>query len=258
VNAQAFDDLAARYDATFTGTVLGRALRELVWSRLDDAFRSCRRLIELGCGTGEDALRLARRGTRVVAIDASPAMIEVAREKALSGGCADRIEFHCAAMEDFVVALEERSFDGVLSNFGAVNCIRDLPALVAGVARALAPGGRLLWVIMGKHVPWEWVWYLLRGRWRKAWRRLTPGGANWRGVTIFYPAPGDMARLLSPLFTVDRVSPLGFALPPSYAAAWLERSPRAVALLGRLEGRVQNCSALASLSDHYIIEATRR
>lgn len=257
MSARAFDALAAGYDARFTDAALGRALRELVWSRLGDSFRSCKRVLELGCGTGEDAVRLARSGVSVVATDVSPEMIRVARLKALSGGCSDRIEFHCIAMEDFVSSVPDSPFDGVLSNFGAVNCVRDLPALVAGVARGLAPGGKLLWVIMGKHVPWEWLWFLLRGRWRTAWRRLTPGGVKWRGLTISYPAPADMARLLGPWFTINRVSPLGFALPPTYAGAWLEHSPRAFATLRRLESLGQDWSALASWSDHYIVEAIR-
>jgi SAM-dependent methyltransferase len=195
---------------------------------------------------------------RVVAIDVSPAMISVARQKARAAGCADRIEFHCAAIEDFVAAgAAAESFDGVLSNFGAVNCVRDLPALVTVVARGLSPGGRLLWVVMGRHVPWEWAWFLLRGRWRKAWRRLTSAGVEWRGLMLSYPTPSEMAQCLWPFFMVERVSPLGFALPPSYASAWLERSPRALTMLGRLERFGQNCQALAAVSDHYIVEATR-
>jgi len=257
VQAAAFDDLAADYDATFTATVLGRALRELVWARLDDSFRSCERVLELGCGTGEDAVRLARRGARVVATDVSPAMIRVARQKALSAGCSERIEFHCVAMEDYLSTAFDRAFDAVLSNFGALNCVRALPALVAGVGQRLTPGGRLLWVIMGKHVPWEWGWYLLRGPWHKASRRLTPGGAHWRGLTISYPTPAEMMHLLRPSFTVNRVSPLGVALPPSYAAEWLERSPRVATVLTRLETMIQDWSALAAVSDHYIVEATR-
>jgi SAM-dependent methyltransferase len=241
----------------FTDTALGRSLRELVWLRCDDTFASGDRVLDLGCGTGEDALRLARRGAHVVGIDASPDMVQAARQKAFAAGCAAQIDFHCVAMEHLSRVLDGQSFDGVLSNFGAVNCVGDLRALIAAVAARLAPGGRLLWVVMGKHVPWEWIWFGLRGDTRKARRRFAIGGATWRGLIIRYPTPRDMRQLLSPWFAVRRVSPLGFALPPSYAAPWLERSPLALAMLRRLEAAVQDWSALASLSDHYIIEATR-
>jgi SAM-dependent methyltransferase len=253
----AFDDMAGTYDATFTNTKAGIALREIVWSRLEQVFRPAQRVLELGCGTGEDAVRLASSGVRVVATDPSSQMIQMAHRKALTANCQDRIEFRCLAMEDIGSFADGEVFDGVLSNFGAVNCVQDLQTLVADVADRLAPGAPLLWVIMGRHAPWEWFWYLLRGQWRKAWRRLRPGGIKWRGMTISYPTPAQMRSLLRPYFTVTRLAPLGVALPPSYAAAWLDRSPFAMTVLTRLERWAQRSSMLASCSDHFIVEAVR-
>jgi len=70
-----FDTLADDYDTAFTGSVLGRALRELVWVRMDRLFKPGERILELGCGAGEDAVHLARRGVHVTALDASARMI---------------------------------------------------------------------------------------------------------------------------------------------------------------------------------------
>jgi SAM-dependent methyltransferase len=249
--------MASTYDATFTDTKIGRALREIVWSRLEQVFRPSQRILELGCGTGEDAVRLARRGVQVVATDPSSQMIQVARRKALIGNCEQRIEFRCIAMEDIDSFADGEVFEGVLSNFGAVNCAQDLKTLVADVAHRLAPGAPLLWVVMGRYAPWEWLWYLMRGQWRKAWRRQRAGGVKWRGMTISYPTPAQMRSLLLPYFTVTRLAPLGVALPPSYAAAWLDRSPFAVAVLTRLERWAQRSSTLASWSDHFMVEAVR-
>lgn len=253
----AFDEMAGTYDATFTDTQVGRALREIVWSRLEQTFLPPKRILELGCGTGEDALRLARSGVQVVATDPSAGMIQVARAKAAAGNCAQRIEFRCLGMQEIRSFAPGEMFDGVLSNFGAVNCVPNLQALVADVAGRLRPGAPLLWVVMGRYAPWEWLWYLVRGHRRKAWRRLNRGGVEWRGLTISYPTPAHMRALLRPYFTITRLAPLGVALPPSYAAAWLERSPRALAVLTRLERLAQRSSALASLADHFIVEATR-
>jgi SAM-dependent methyltransferase len=253
----AFDDMASTYDATFTDTQVGRALREIVWSRLEQVFRPSQRILELGCGTGEDAVRLGRRGVRVVATDPSSQMIQVARRKAIIGNCQRFIEFRCVAMEDIGSFADGEVFDGVLSNFGAVNCVRDLQGLVADIAVRLSPGAPLLWVVMGRHAPWEWLWYLMKGRWRKAWRRLRPGGTEWRGLTISYPTPAQMRSLLQPYFAVTRLAPLGVALPPSYASAWLDRWPIAARLLTRLEGWAQRSSMLASWSDHFLVEAVR-
>lgn len=257
MNVSAFDELARDYDAKFTESAVGRVLRDVVWARLEETFRPCRTVLELGCGTGEDAIWLARQGVKVVACDAAAGMIEVARRKSEAAGCAERIEFRCFPMERVRAELENRSFDGVLSDFGAINCVRDLSSLVAQVSALVRPGGRLLWVLMGKHVPWEWAWHLSRGEWARAWRRTRPGGVSWRGINVFYPTPGEMIRRLRPAFQVSRLIPLGFALPPSYAAAWLDGSPRALAILERLEAVGRRASFLAWLADHYVVEAIR-
>ncbi len=256
VRAHAFDDLAPEYDASFTSTPLGSVLRALVWSRLDRVLAGARRVLEIGCGTGEDAIRLACRGARVLAIDASPAMLRVAAEKARVQGCSERIDFRCLPMEELDSIRTAEKFDGTLSNFGALNCTIELPSVIRSVAEQLEPGARLVWVLMGRYVPWEWGWYLLRAEPKKAWRRLRDS-ASWRGLTIAYPMPRDVKRMLQPFFRVDSLSPLGFALPPSYAAAWLNRRPQMLAALTHLEHMAQGCSPLASCADHYIVEATR-
>jgi ubiquinone/menaquinone biosynthesis C-methylase UbiE len=257
LHASAFDQLAEHYDAAFTNTAVGMALRRIVWGRFEHAFGRSRRILELGCGTGEDAVRLAQSGRHVVASDASAEMLAVAREKARRAGCLDRIEFQCLPIEDVGRALAGRRFDGVFSNFGALNCVRDLPALTFDVSRVLAPRGTLLWVIMGRRVPWEWLWYLLQGDAQRAFRRYRAGGVEWRGLTIRYPTPAEVTALLRPRFAVTRLSPLGIALPPSYAAGWLNRSPRTLAALARAEALAQRLPALASWSDHYLLEARR-
>jgi ubiquinone/menaquinone biosynthesis C-methylase UbiE len=257
VNTTAFDPMARQYDSEFTDTGVGRALRDIVWSHVTDSFRDCRQVLELGCGTGEDAIRLARMGIKVTATDAAAGMIDVARHKARHVTGIEPIEFHWVPMEGIASSLRARSFDGVFSNFGAINCVSDLPSLAASVAGLLTPGAPLLWVIMGRRVPWEWMWYLLRGDMRRALRRFQKNGVEWRGLRIFYPTPEQVTAAIKPYFAVRRVSPLGCVLPPSYAAAWLNRSPRMLSALTRLERRAQRSTALAGWADHYILEANR-
>jgi SAM-dependent methyltransferase len=256
--AAAFDDLAQAYDASFTASALGRALRALTWERLDAALAKCSRVLEIGCGTGEDAVHLALRGVDVLAADPSPAMLRVAAEKAKLMGCERRIDFRCLPMERLGAALAGERFDGTWSNFGAINCVPELERAVAELASLLNPGAPLAWVAMGKHVPWEWAWFLTHGNPRKAFRRQRAGGAVWRGARIVYPTPAELERTLAPYFAATRRAPLGAILPPSYAQGWLANRPRLLAALTRAEHAAQRCPALAALADHYVLEARRR
>jgi SAM-dependent methyltransferase len=258
LNLSPFDEMAATYDTSFTRTAVGKALRAMVWSRLSNTFRVAHRILELGCGTGEDALWLGRNGIEVVATDASAQMIDVARQKLCHEKNTARVVFRCLPMENLAMLTDEPAFDGVFSNFGAVNCAADLPTLIAEVASRLVPGARLVWVVMGRHVPWEWLWYIFRGEPAKAMRRYSRQGAEWRGIRVAYPTPKQMAALLMPYFEVVRVSPLGWALPPTYASGWVDRSPRALAALTRLEALAHRWPMLAASADHYILEAQVR
>lgn len=259
-----FDGLAAGYDAGFSHTALGCLLRRAVWRRLEASFRAGDRVLELGCGTGEDALHLARQGVRVVATDASPAMLAIARRKADDAGVAARVATRRLAIEELAAAEwreaggDRPPFDGAWSNFGALNCIGDLAAAGRALAGLLRPGAPLLLCVMGPLVPWEWAWFLSRRQPAKAFRRLAPGGVRWRGQTVRYPSIRALSRAFAPAFRRRRVSAVGALLPPTYAEDWAARHPRLIARLARWEQRLQRCPPLPWLADHYLLELERR
>ena len=76
--ALVFDQMAREYDDVFTNSMIGRAQRDAVWSVLTRVFERGDRVLELNCGTGEDALFLAQNGISVTACDASEQMIQIA------------------------------------------------------------------------------------------------------------------------------------------------------------------------------------
>jgi magnesium-protoporphyrin O-methyltransferase len=59
-----------------------------------------RRVLDAGCGTGALAVEAARRGGRVVAIDLSPTLIDLARSRAPRSALAGNVEFLCGDMLD--------------------------------------------------------------------------------------------------------------------------------------------------------------
>jgi SAM-dependent methyltransferase len=263
-----FDALAAAYDRDFTDTLIGECMRRAVWHRFDAHFRPGMRVLELNCGTGTDALELARRGVHVLATDIAPAMLAVAREKIARAGLEHMIDLQQLDIETLRPDSSEDSivnrkssivnrFDGMFSNFGGLNCVPDLRAVAAGLAACLQPGAPALLCIMGPLVPWEWAWYLRHGQPGKAFRRLRPGGVHWRGLMIRYPSPRAVRRAFAPWFRPRRTGAIGVLVPPSYAEGWAARHPRLLARLDRWERRLEALPPLSWLADHYLLELER-
>jgi len=103
-------------------------------------FAGSRNLLDVGCGTGAHAIRLAQRGHRVVGIDRSPEMLARARAKAaVERGL--RLEFHEA---DICKLNLSQRFDAALMMFTVLGYLlndADLKAALASVRRHLALGG---------------------------------------------------------------------------------------------------------------------
>ena len=117
-----FDAAAPTYDADFTDNTLGRWLREMVWDNLP--FTSGDHVLELGCGTGEDALWLAQRGIHITATDVSPAMLAATKSK--TDAYSDYVTVQQLDLNHLPETFEQ-GFTGVLANFGVLNLCR-IPA----------------------------------------------------------------------------------------------------------------------------------
>ena len=244
-----FDGLAADYDDTFSDSAIGSTMRNAVWRRTAELWPSGSRVVELNCGTGVDAAWLRSHGVHVVATDAAAEMVAVARRRGV-----DARQLRAESLDELAVA---GPFDGALSNFGGLNCVADIDAVVDGLAACVRPGGTVLLCVMGPVVPWEWMWYLLHGHPRKAFRRFARVTV-WHGMQIRYPSIRTMRRLVAPSFDVGRVWALGALIPPSYVEPWARRYPRILASLARAERRIERWPGVAQLADHYVLEATRR
>jgi SAM-dependent methyltransferase len=251
-----FDALAASYDDHFSKSRIGRLMRSRVWKRLDSCFSSGQRVLDLGCGTGEDAVHLGRRDIEVLATDRSAEMVGLTREKVARVGLESHVRVERLALES-LHELASPMFDGALSNFGGLNCVADLPAVSKALAARLRPGATAMLCLMGPVVPWEWVWFLAHGEPGKAFRRLKRGGADWRGLKIHYPSVGAVCRDFSSYFELSRVGAIGALLPPPFTEPWSTKHPGLLQGLNRWEQRLEACAPLPWLSDHYLLELRR-
>jgi SAM-dependent methyltransferase len=239
-----WDRAAADYDAVWTTTAVGRAQRNLAWRDMDPLFEAGDRILDIGCGTGEDAAHFAARGALVCATDASPAMVESARAR---GGFAAE---SCRA-ED--LATLGGTFDGAISNFGALNCVEDLAGVANSLAGLVRPGGRVAICLLGRCCAWETIYYGVRFRFGKAFRRWA-GRASAGEITVSYPTLAEVRAAFAEGFELQRWTGIGLLVPPSYV-----KLPAAlVSALAACDRWLARMPLLRALADHRLFVLVRK
>jgi SAM-dependent methyltransferase len=212
-------DLARTYDASLAGSSL---------FHLDCAFveRYCPKpgwLIDLGCGTGRLLLAMARRGCRVLGVDLSAEMLQVAAAKARAAGLWGGIPILPTERQDRnptpqgtvelvranlarLESVADASFDCaacLFSTLGMVRGAENRRAVVGHAFRLLRPGGRF---VLHVHNRWFNFWeptgrkWLLRD-WLRSWLgneagdRLMPPHQGVAGLTLHLFTRREITRL---------------------------------------------------------------
>lgn len=251
----AFDHIAQDYDQIFTDSLIGRAQRDSVWKVLRRTFRKDDKVLELNCGTGEDAIFLGRNGVSVLALDASRQMIARARHRLQNLGHLP-VVFRVLPTERIGELHPGAQYDGAFSNFSGLNCIADLGAVAASLAGLVKPGGRLVLCFSTRFCLIEILYYLVLGQWRKALRRCkgyTQVILDGVQFTVYYPTLRRICQSFAQDFRLDSCTGIGVVVPPSYLEAWARRHPRLFLLLRQLEELMASLPILRSTGDHVLL-----
>jgi SAM-dependent methyltransferase len=258
----AFDSVAADYDGPRGNNALIQDMRAEMWRWLDRVFADGSRLIDLGCGTGLDAVHLARAGHEVTALDWSPQMLARTAARAAEQRLSARIRTVGLGAHELERLEGDGCFDGAYSNLGALNCVPDLERVSSECARLLRPGGALLFSVIGRRCPWELLHYARLGRWARARVRFARDwvavGLNHRTVWTHYYTPREFYRSFARDFELAHYRGLCVFAPPPYLAGIRERHPGGYERLRRLDARCAGWPLLRGLGDHFLIVMRKR
>ncbi|MEW6512100.1 MAG: class I SAM-dependent methyltransferase [Bacteroidota bacterium] len=246
-----FSAIALRYDEQFSNLPGVAHVRNRMHALAVSSFLPGGRILDLGCGTGIDAVRLAREGFQVTAADAAAGMLERAASRAASEGV--QLMIRTLDATD-LSSIASGSFDGVFSNFGVLNCIGDLSKFFLHCHRILAPAGSGVLSFLGRWAPWEIAAFLIRGDRRSAFRRRSnsrvavPMGTG--SVPVWYPGWSTIRDAAAPYFTHVSSFGLNVISPPPSSTRFVESCPKTSAFLWRVEARVSHLFPLSRGGDH--------
>jgi SAM-dependent methyltransferase len=242
-------------------------------------FRPGQRVLDVGCGTGIDAIALARLGLHVVGVDGSAAMIARLNAKVASEHLADRIQAHVLRIQDLAMVsdgpppgktigtgdargdrLDEAPFDGIISAFASLNSLPDLADFANDAARLVRPGGRVVLHMLNRFSSWEWLGYMARRDWRAARavgrqrdRAFVIGGEAVQHAVYF--ADAAYRQFFSEKFAKRANYGLGALRPPHT----VRRVPSSlVGILERLDVRLGAWPLLRNAGRFFVLDLERR
>jgi ubiquinone/menaquinone biosynthesis C-methylase UbiE len=111
-----------------------------------------KRILDIGCGTGNVSLACAARGATVIGIDSNAEMLEIAKSKAKKAGLEDRVEWLELGVAEIAGKTNEKSLDAAVSCLTFSELTPDEQTYTLSTAYAcLKPGGAI--VIADEVVP---------------------------------------------------------------------------------------------------------
>jgi S-adenosylmethionine-dependent methyltransferase len=146
-----FRNDAGKY-AAYLETPEGRLRLDLAFANLQE-FLSVRQnnnslcVLDLGCGTGATAVRLARLGIHVTLLDSSLAMLDLAKRAALKEGVSEQVTLKHGDATELLRLFSARSFDGILCH-NLLEYVDDPGAVLCGVARLMRGPAAILSILV--------------------------------------------------------------------------------------------------------------
>jgi SAM-dependent methyltransferase len=239
--AAAFDSASEEYDFTIGHNYINtwirkRSIRELLkLAKPEDT------LLEVGCGTGAEAIEVSRYVSRIIATDISDKMIAILNKKVEARGLSERIvPLHVRAAN--ISKVLEGAVGGKVrlaySFNGALNSEPELDHFVNGLSSILVPGGYFICSIRNSFCLSEALSHAVVLQFEKmAPRKKQPIMVSVGGMDIpaFYYPPAAFSSFFSTKFELKKLVGLPAFLPPAYLSDYYIKFRNVASMLEKFE-----------------------
>ena len=253
--SEAFDSASEEYDFTIGHNYINTWIRKRSVSELLSLVKKNDTLVEIGCGTGAEALDVSPYVARIIATDISDQMIEIVRKKIQAKRAFDKItpiKLRAAEVDQVKKILDGAEADSAYSFNGALNCEPDLEDFVEGLASVLTSGGYFVCSVRNSLCLGEVLSHAAALQFEKmAPRKKQPIMVSVGGLDIpalYYP-PSVFARFFRTRFKLLRVIGLPAFLPPAYLSDYYVKFKEVGYVLERLENTLGNRFPFNRLGD---------
>ena len=150
-DSERFQSGANQY-AVYLETPEGRLRSDLAFANLEDFLPRSQAekslcALDVGCGTGATAIRLARLGMHVTLLDSSPAMLDIAKRAAREAGVTDKVVLQHGDATRLTNLFHPASFDVILCH-NVLEYLDEPIAVLCSMARALRNSSAILSVLV--------------------------------------------------------------------------------------------------------------
>jgi ubiquinone/menaquinone biosynthesis C-methylase UbiE len=256
-----FNKISDSFDEEDSENAILQWMRNSVYEIYLSHFKKGDKLLELNAGTGIDAVYLASKGIKVLATDISDEMLIRLQDKIEKKKLEEMIRVENLSFKE-IDKISEKDFDGVVSNFGGLNCINNFDSLSESLGERIKPGGTFIAVVMNSFCPWEIFYYLLKLDPANAFRRFNKvgieAGLSEFKIRSFYFSPVEFADNFGKYFETKKIYSHGLFTPPPYMFGIYNRAKPLVKAFMKIDNLTKGIFPLNRIGDHFIIVLKRR
>ncbi|MHB2036195.1 MAG: class I SAM-dependent methyltransferase [Nitrososphaerales archaeon] len=262
--SEAFDSASEEYDFTIRQNFINVWIRERSIRELLSLSKPQDVLLEIGCGTGAEAVQISKHVSGVVATDISRQMIALLEKKVEARGLQSKVKAVQLGASEIGQAANYLPGGKVRLAYsfnGALNCELKIHGFPFELWKILEPGGLFVCSIRNTLCISEALSHAVALQFnRMAPRKKQPVMVSVGGIDIpsYYYSPRRFAKMFEPYFAVKKMIGLPVFLPPAYLSNFYVRARKVLSFAERAEIALAGFYPMNRLGDQTLLIFQRR